>query len=103
MLKRPQSDIGQAIVTNEGGRLFSLSIRLVVDYVTLYAAHPDTVGESGVSNGPSLASSTSAGRQGSGISLDGMTRAMPHHLRDIGSGLTGAGFGNISSPEILGE
>ena len=103
VLKRPQSDIGQAIVTNEGGRLFSLSIRLVVDYVTLFAAHPDTVGEAGVSIGRSLASSTSAGRQGSGISLDGMTRAMPHHLRDIGSGLTGAGFGNISSPEILGE
>ena len=103
VLKRPQSDIWQSIVTNEGGRLFSLSIRLVVDYVTLFAAHPDTVSEAGVSIGRSLASSTSAGRQGSGISLDGMTRAMPNHLRDIGSGLTGAGFGNISSPEILGE
>ncbi len=45
-----------------------------MDYVTLYAAHPDTVGESGVSIGRSLASSTSAGRQGAGISLDQMTR-----------------------------
>ena len=45
-----------------------------MDYVTLYAAHPDTVSEAGVSIGRSLASSTSAGRQGSGISLDGMTR-----------------------------
>ena len=38
-LKRPQSDIGKAIVTNEGGRLFSLSLRLVVDYELLFAAH----------------------------------------------------------------
>ena len=39
VLKRPQSDVGRAIVTNEGGRLFSLSIRLVVDYPLLFAAH----------------------------------------------------------------
>lgn len=74
VLKRPQSDIGQSIITNEGGRLFSLSIRLVVDYVTLYAAHPDTVSESGVSLGRSLATSTSGGFQSAGISLDGMSR-----------------------------
>ena len=70
VLKRPQSDIGQSIITNEGGRLFSLSIRLVVDYATLYAAHPDTVSESGVSIGRSLASSTSGGLQGAGLALD---------------------------------
>lgn len=39
VLKRPQSDVGRAIITNEGGRLFSLSIRLVVDYDLLFAAH----------------------------------------------------------------
>ena len=70
VLKRPQSDIGQAIVTNEGGRLFSLSIRLVVDYTTLFAAHPETTSESGVSIGRSLASANSAGLQGGGLALD---------------------------------
>jgi len=38
-LKRPQSDIGTPIITNENGRLFSLSIRLVVDYQTYFAKH----------------------------------------------------------------
>lgn len=38
-LKRPQSDVGKPIITNEGGRLFSLSLRLQVDYVNLFAAH----------------------------------------------------------------
>ena len=42
VLKRPDSDIGQNIITNEGGRLFSLSLRLVPDYDTLFAFHPDT-------------------------------------------------------------
>jgi hypothetical protein len=39
VLKRPQADVGKAIITNEGGRLFSLSLRLVVDYQTLFAYH----------------------------------------------------------------
>ncbi len=104
VLKRPQSDIGQSIITNEGGRLFSLSIRLVVDYVTLYAAHPDTIGEAGISPAANLATSTSGGRQGSGVSLDGMARkAMAHYLRDIGTGLNGIGHNNISTPEKLGS
>jgi len=94
VLKRPQADIGQSIITNEGGRLFSLSIRLVVDYEVLYAAHPDTIGESGVSFGRSLASSTSGGRQGAGITLD----SMPHYARDIGGGLTGLEFASPSNP-----
>jgi len=72
VLKRPQSDIGQSIITNEGGRLFSLSIRLVVDYRTLYAAHPDTLGESGISAGRSLASKNSEGLQGAGLTLDAL-------------------------------
>jgi hypothetical protein len=98
VLKRPQSDIGQSIITNEGGRLFSLSIRLVVDYEVLYAAHPDTIGESGVSFGRSLASATTGGGQGAGITLDGLTRSMPHHLRDIAS----VEVGGIPTPEALG-
>ena len=40
VLKRPQEDIGQNIITNEGGRLFSLRIRLVVDYSTWFSHHP---------------------------------------------------------------
>lgn len=40
VLKRPQEDIGKSIVTNENGRLFSLNLRLVPDYSTLFAFHP---------------------------------------------------------------
>ena len=100
VLKRPQSDIGRAIVTNEGGRLFSLSIRLVVDYVTLYAAHPDTVGEAGISIGRSLASSTSAGLQGAGFSLDGIGRAAA--LTDIRDTLAPTFGGGGFNPPIGG-
>lgn len=39
LLKRPQSDIGTPIITNENGRLFSLNLRLVVDYQALFAFH----------------------------------------------------------------
>lgn len=38
-LKRPQGDIGTPIITNENGRLFSLNMRLVVDYQTYFAKH----------------------------------------------------------------
>lgn len=54
VLKRPQSDIGQSIITQENGRLFSLSLRLVVDYSTLYAFHPSFQAESGIEIGASL-------------------------------------------------
>lgn len=37
ILKRPQEDIGTPMITNEGGRLFSLSVRLVVDYEAMFA------------------------------------------------------------------
>ena len=39
LLKRPQEDIGAPIITNEGGRLFSLSLRLVVDYELLFSKY----------------------------------------------------------------
>lgn len=42
ILKRPAADVGQNIITNEGGRLFSLSLRLVPDYQTLFKFHPRT-------------------------------------------------------------
>ena len=41
VLKRPNADVGKAIITNEGGRLFSLNVRLVVDYQTLFSHHPN--------------------------------------------------------------
>lgn len=41
LLKRIESDVGQNIITNEGGRLFSLSIRLVVDTAALFSFHPN--------------------------------------------------------------
>ena len=40
-LKRPQSQIGQNIITNETGRLFSLNLTLVVDYNVLFSFHPN--------------------------------------------------------------
>ena len=90
VLKRPQSDIGQSIITNEGGRLFSLSIRLVVDYVTLYAAHPDTLGESGISMGRNLATAESGQFQGAGLSLDDIRET-------LAPSFGGAGFAGIES------
>ena len=50
----------------------SLSIRLVVDY-NVAVAHPDTVGESGVSIGRSLASSTRRATRCGDLS-DGMNK-----------------------------
>lgn len=78
ILKRPQSDLGQSIITNEGGRLFSLSIRLVVDYQALFSFHPDYQAESGISIGSQLvrevtgSGAVPAGRGGG--TLDGIPR-----------------------------
>ena len=41
VLKRRAEDVGTNIITNEGGRLFSLDIQLVPDYSTLFAFHPE--------------------------------------------------------------
>lgn len=43
-LKRDERDVGKSIITNEYGRLFTLNIRLVVDYQVLFSHHPN-VGE----------------------------------------------------------
>ena len=40
VLKRLQSEIGSSIITNESGILWSLSLRLVVDYYNLFSFHP---------------------------------------------------------------
>jgi len=40
MLKRPQADVGKNIVTNEGGRLWSLNLRLTTNNAGLFASHP---------------------------------------------------------------
>ncbi len=37
VLKRAQSEVGKPIITNEGGRLWSLNVTLFVDYATLFA------------------------------------------------------------------
>jgi hypothetical protein len=37
VLKRAQSEVGKPIITNEGGRLYSLNVTLVPDYQTLFA------------------------------------------------------------------
>lgn len=51
ILKRPAADVGRNIITNEGGRLFSLSLRLVPDYSTLFAYHPVGVNRTQVETG----------------------------------------------------
>ena len=50
LLKRIQSDVGTNIITNETGRLFSLSIRLVVDTASLFSFHPDVDQQAGQAN-----------------------------------------------------
>ena len=50
VLKRPNADVGQNIITNEGGRLFSLSLRLVVDTAQMFAFHPDVDQSAGQAN-----------------------------------------------------
>ena len=41
-LKRPQNEVGKAIVTNEHGLLWSLSLKLVHDTYNYFRFHPDT-------------------------------------------------------------
>ena len=41
LLKRPQSDIGTSIVTNEHGLLYSLNLNLVSDLHALFRFHPN--------------------------------------------------------------
>ena len=107
VLKRPQSDIGQSIITNEGGRLFSLSIRLIVDYVTYFVTHPEAISESGVSVGEQLAGSESGGDQGSGTSLDNLIGRIGTHVKHLdflnGTGTVGDVNVGAVSPEKLGE
>ena len=71
VLKRPASEIGRPIITNEGGRLFSLNVTLVPDYETLFAFHNGeglgTIGPSLI--GASAASGTIPSNQGA-FSLD---------------------------------
>lgn len=74
ILKRPQSDVGQSIITNEGGRLFSLSVRLIVDYEALFAFHPQSIGSIDIGLGQSLVPEfTGSGVMPnlSGLTLDG--------------------------------
>lgn len=86
VLKRPSSDVGQSIITNEQGRLFSLSLRLVVDYETLFAFHPNTVSEDGVSLGRGLGGTPpTAGNLPTGYNTAGLD-SVAKSLRDIAEG-----------------
>lgn len=60
-----------------------------MDYVTLFAAHPETTGEAGVSIGRSLASANAAGLQGAGLALD--------DIRDM----LGPTFGGVGTSGIM--
>jgi hypothetical protein len=79
VLKRPSNSVGQNIITNESGRLFNLNVTLVVDYETLFAFHPNTISEDGVSLGRGLGGTPpTAGNLPTGFGrfagLDGMAR-----------------------------
>lgn len=79
VLKRPQSDIGQNIITNTNGLLYSLNLRLIPDYSTLFSYHPlafDGVGLAGdLLGGPIVASSNGSIPQGrSGTGIDGVPK-----------------------------
>jgi len=50
LLKRPNQEVGQNIITNEGGRLFSLSLRLVIDTAQMFSFHPQVDNSAGQSN-----------------------------------------------------
>ncbi len=54
-LRRAASDIGQSIITNEGGRLFSLNIRLYLDTFTLFNFHS---GFDGIDRSPNFKPNT---------------------------------------------
>jgi len=51
LLKRPQADVGKNIVTNEGGRLWSLDLRLQTNNPGMFGFHPgETLQEFGLIN-----------------------------------------------------
>lgn len=54
-LRRGASDIGQNIITNEGGRLFSLNVRLYLDTHTLFNFHS---GFDGIDRSPNFKPNT---------------------------------------------
>tara|TARA_Y100000589_G_scaffold65675_1_gene57231 strand:- start:16059 stop:16940 length:882 start_codon:yes stop_codon:yes gene_type:complete len=100
VLKRPQSDIGRNIITNENGRLFSLSIRLTPDYETLFAFHPDSydgvtsIG-SQLSTTPSATGELPQGQRETGI--DGVPKRFRERAQDIPQ------MFEESAPEVQGE
>ena len=59
VLKRAQSEVGKPIITNEGGRLWSLNVTLFVDYSTLFSNYNGE--EFGGDETPLIGSSTSGG------------------------------------------
>lgn len=86
VLKRPQSQIGRSMITNEHGMLFSLSVQLVPDYETLFGYHPDTY--DGVVNVGLQLSTTPAATgslpQGQGrTGIDGVPKKFRERASDI--------------------
>jgi hypothetical protein len=101
ILKRPQADVGQNIITNENGRLFSLSIRLVPDYETLFSYHNeffDGITSLGVQlAGPPPPSGTLP--QGTGrTGFDGVPKRFTERNPDLDEPFEGG-----SLPSALGE
>lgn len=77
-LRRAASDIGQNIITNEGGRLFSLNVRLYLDSYTLFNFHS---GFDGIDRSPNFTPSSvpaaSGGSSGSTNPFTFFERELP--------------------------
>lgn len=93
MLKRPQADVGKNIVTNEGGRLWSLSIRLVTNNGGLFAMHPlDTWTEFPFRNDNTSGIGISADNSYTLDSFDGQSSVSLVGSRGAGAAQTGPTF-----------
>ena len=96
LLKRPKEDIGKNIVTNEHGINWSLTIRLIPDYASLFAFHPGprTVYNPGLIQ-PSPGSGPLPDRSGQ-ASLDGFVQKSVDEKSNIGNEKINAIWARIS-------
>ena len=98
-LRRDQRDIGQNIVTNENGRLFSLNVRLYHDTYSLFRFHPSF---DGIDRSPNFAPNTAPSASGgsAGGSNPFVTAPGDHEMSGTGGTAT-TPAANIPPPEEL--
>ena len=90
-LRRPAQSIGQNIVTNEGGRLFSLNVTLYLDLHTLFRFHP---GDDGVDRSPNFVTSAVP------VASGGSSSSANPFVADFGFGSPRFGGGNLGTPAV---